>query len=76
MQQVIFKKYDYAYDEELGGDISLGGIKGKIIKKSFDEVYYSLNQPIEGKKFIREYYSEPLGTDEGTILYDLIESIE
>ena len=76
MQQVIFKKHNYAYDEELGGEIPLGGIKGKIIKKSFDEVYYLLNQPIEDKKFIRQYYSEPVGTDEGTILYDLIESIE
>jgi hypothetical protein len=76
MSTILFKKYDYAYDEELGGEIPLSGIKGKIIKKSFDEVYYSLNQPIEGKGFIREYYSEPTGTDEGTILYDLIKSVE
>ena len=75
MQSIIFKNNSYAYDEDIGAEITLRGVKGKIIKKSFDEVYYSLNQPIEGKKFIREYYSEPVGTDDGTILYDLIKSI-
>jgi len=75
MKSIIFKNNSYAYDEELGAEIPLDNIKGKIIKKSFDEVYYLLNQPIEGKKFIREYYNEPIGTDDGTILYDLIESI-
>lgn len=76
MQSIIFKNNSYAYDEDIGAEITLRGVKGKIIKKSFDEVYYLLNQPIEGKRVIREYYSEPIGTDEGTILYDLIESIE
>ena len=75
MQSIIFKNNSYAYDEDTGAEITLRGVKGKIIKKSFDEVYYLLNQPIEGKKFIREYYSEPVGTNDGTILYDLIESI-
>ena len=76
MKSIIFKNNSYAYDEDIGAEITLRGVKGKIIKKSFYEVYYLLNQPIEGKRVIREYYSEPVGTDEGTILYDLIESIE
>lgn len=75
MQQVIFKNDSYAYDEEEGAEVEIEGLKAKFIKESLGDVFYLLDKPIEGKRVIREYYSEPVGTDEGTILYDLIESI-
>lgn len=75
MKSIIFKNNSYAYDEEEGAEIDIGNLRAKVVSTSFGDVFYLLDEPIMGKKYIKEYYSEPLGTDEGTILYDLIEFI-
>jgi len=75
MKSIIFKNDSYAYDEEEGAEVEIEGLKAKFIKESFGDVFYLLDEPIEGKRVIREYYSEPVGTNDGTILYDLIKSI-
>lgn len=72
----IFKKDLYAYDEEEGAEVEIEGLKAKFIKESFGDVFYLLYEPIEGKGVIREYYSEPMGDEEGTTLYELLESID
>lgn len=75
MKSIVFKNNSYAYDEEEGAEIDIENLKAKVVSTSFGDVFYLLDEPIMGKKYIKEYYSEPLGTDEGTILYDLIEFI-
>ena len=76
MKTIIFKKDLYAYDEEEGAEVEIEGLKAKFIKESFGDVFYLLDEPIEGKGVIREYYSEPMGEDKGTTLYELLESID
>ncbi len=76
MKSIIFKNDLYAYDEKEGAEIDIGNLKAKFIKESFGDAFYLLDEPIEGKKFIKKYYSEPVGTHKSTILYDLIESID
>ena len=76
MKSIIFKNDLYAYDEEEGAEIEIGNLKAKFIKESCGDMYYLLDEAIEGKRVIKEYYSEPMGEDDATILYDLIESID
>ena len=76
MKSIIFKNDLYAYDEEEGAEIEIGNLKAKFIKESCGDMYYLLDEAIEGKRVIKEYYSEPMGEDDATILYDLIEEID
>lgn len=76
MESIIFKKDLYAYDEEEGAEVDIGNLKAKFIKESCGDMYYLLDEPIEGKRVIKEYYSEPIGEDDSTILYDLMEEID
>lgn len=76
IQSMIFKKDLYAYDEEEGAEVDIGNLKAKFIKESCGNMYYLLDEAIEGKRVIKEYYSEPMGEDDPTILYDLIKSID
>lgn len=76
MSAIIFKKDLYAYDEEEGAEVEIEGLKAKFIKESFGDVFYLLDEPIEEKRVIREYYSEPMGDEEGVILYDLISEVD
>ena len=76
MKTIIFKNDLYAYDEEEGAEVEIEGLKAKFIKESFGDVFYLLDEPIEGKRVIREYYSESMGEDEGTTLYELLESTD
>ena len=76
MKSIIFKNDLYAYDEEEGAEIEIGNLKAKFIKESCGDMYYLLDEAIEGKRVIKEYYSEPMGEDNATILYDLIEEID
>lgn len=76
MKTIIFKNDLYAYDEEEGAEVEIEGLKAKFIKESCGDVFYLLDEPIEGKRVIREFYSEPMGEDEGTTLYELLESID
>ena len=76
MKSIIFKNNLYAYDEEEGAQVDIGNLKAKFIKESCGDMYYLLDEAIEGKRVIKEYYSEPIGEDDATILYDLIEEID
>ena len=76
MKSIIFKNDLYAYDEKEGAEIDIGNLKAKFIKESCGDMYYLLDEAIEGKRVIKEYYSEPMGEDDATILYDLMESID
>lgn len=76
MKTIIFKNDLYAYDEEEGAEVEIEGLKAKFIKESFGDVFYLLDAPIEGKRVIREYYSEPMGEEKGVTLYELLESID
>ena len=76
MKSIIFKNNSYAYDEEEGAEVEIEGLKAKFIKESCGDMYYLLDEPIEGKRVIKEYYSEPMGEDDATILYDLMEEID
>ena len=71
----IFNKNNIIYDEDIGAEIFLNGCKTKLIKEKFGNIYYQLDEPIENKLFIKEYYSEPIGTNEGTILFELVKNI-
>jgi len=76
MSAIIFKNDLYAYDEEDGAEVEIEGLKAKFIKESFGDVFYLLDEPIEGKRVIKEYYSEPIGEEIGVTLYDLISEVD
>ena len=76
MKSIIFKNNLYAYDEKEGAEVDIGNLKAKFIKESCGDMYYLLDEAIEGKRVIKEYYSEPMGEEDPTILYDLIEEID
>jgi hypothetical protein len=76
MSAIIFKNDLYAYDEEDGAEVEIEGLKAKFIKESFGDVFYLLDEPIEGKRVIKEYYSEPIGEEIGVNLYDLISEVD
>ena len=67
----------YAYDEQEGAEIIIeGSLKAKVIKRHFGDIYYLLDEPIEGKRVVKEWVNEPIGTDEPITLFSLLKGVD